>query len=564
MGAMRWCVRVLLALTLVGSADAATYYVAPSASGGNASNSCATAQTIGTPKLTLGGSTGVVPCASAGDTIIMRGGTYVENFRSGNQTTRSGTSGNPITLKNQGGETPIIQPSSSFYCVELASPISWWVVDGVNCDGRNLTGGSQSTGGYSLIGSNITVKNLFIRDVSNNNSTGTAGSIGVLGNPTALLLQNIEVNRTNHVYADGHGMHCVYMQPGSGITIENSKFHDCGGYGIQFNASGGACCASGHVIRNNRVYNNGLGSYDGHSGGGIVFNNTITNSQIYNNLIYGLKSGPAINMYGSYNTNNVAYNNTIVGNASFCAVTGNTGSPGNAVNNIIKNNLCKNNTSGITVYSSATGTVLDKNLLHGGGTYTDSGASTTDGTLITGDPKLVNIGTSDFHLLSGSAAIDVGVTLSGVTTTDFDGTTRSGAWEIGAFNFGTAVTPTPLNLLFTTPPITSQEDVAMPLIKVCVVDVGSQIQTTFANTITMTKASGPGTLTGTTAVAPTLGCASFTTLILDTPGTVTLTAAATGATSVTSAPFVITLTPVIPPTPVAAATNTPRVLRVKQ
>lgn len=40
-------------------------------------------------------------------------------------------------------------------------------------------------------------------------------------------------------------------------------------------------------------------------------------------------------------------------------------------------------------------------------------------------------GSEDYHLKSGSAAIDVGTNLSGTFTGDIDGETRSGTWDIG-------------------------------------------------------------------------------------------------------------------------------------
>lgn len=47
----------------------------------------------------------------------------------------------------------------------------------------------------------------------------------------------------------------------------------------------------------------------------------------------------------------------------------------------------------------------------------------------------VTAGSEDFHLQSGSALIDVGTSLSGTFTTDIDGETRSGTWDVGADEF---------------------------------------------------------------------------------------------------------------------------------
>ena len=64
-----------------GSAYCATYYTAKS---GSNSNSCAQAQNVSTPKLTIGAGIG---CLSSGETLIVKAGTYNESLDS----TPSGT-----------------------------------------------------------------------------------------------------------------------------------------------------------------------------------------------------------------------------------------------------------------------------------------------------------------------------------------------------------------------------------------------------------------------------------------------------------------------------------------
>ena len=75
----------------------ATYYISPS---GNNANSCAIGSPWATFNFALSGSSGV----AAGDTILVRAGTYNQRIAP----TISGTSGNPITLAAYPGETPTI------------------------------------------------------------------------------------------------------------------------------------------------------------------------------------------------------------------------------------------------------------------------------------------------------------------------------------------------------------------------------------------------------------------------------------------------------------------------
>jgi len=87
----------LVILLAVPSLHAATYYVAPPASGGNDSNP----GTLASPYATIQRAANV---ATAGDTVQIRAGTYREAVTP----TNSGTSGSPITYRNYNTETVTI------------------------------------------------------------------------------------------------------------------------------------------------------------------------------------------------------------------------------------------------------------------------------------------------------------------------------------------------------------------------------------------------------------------------------------------------------------------------
>ena len=54
------------------------------------------------------------------------------------------------------------------------------------------------------------------------------------------------------------------------------------------------------------------------------------------------------------------------------------------------------------------------------------------------NPLFVNANANDFHLQSGSPAINAGFNLAGIVTKDIEGATRpvGSAWDIGAYEFG--------------------------------------------------------------------------------------------------------------------------------
>jgi hypothetical protein len=119
------CLCIILGCS--GLAGAATYYVAPPASGGSDSNP----GTIGSPWATWGKA---VATAVAGDTVYFRAGTHTVSAAA--VTAHSGTSASPITLKAYPGETPTITANGIAYCVRVQNP--YWTFDGLSFIASNL------------------------------------------------------------------------------------------------------------------------------------------------------------------------------------------------------------------------------------------------------------------------------------------------------------------------------------------------------------------------------------------------------------------------------------------
>jgi len=100
---------VLVFFAFPKAASAATYYV--SSTNGSDSNS----GTLSNPFRTIQKG---VDTVNGGDTLLVRGGTYVEEVK----ITRSGTSGNPITIKNYQNEQPIIDGEAGVACLNCGLP----------------------------------------------------------------------------------------------------------------------------------------------------------------------------------------------------------------------------------------------------------------------------------------------------------------------------------------------------------------------------------------------------------------------------------------------------------
>lgn len=120
-------------------------------------------------------------------------------------------------------------------------------------------------------------------------------------------------------------------------------------------------------------------------------------------------------------------------NADNCTVAGN-GTYGflNAGTMTLRNCYSGGNTT-----DDYSGTITMTTCAHSSATvFTGSTASIPHST-----DTFVNVtgGSEDYHLAAGSALIDAGTDLSGTFTTDIDGETRSGDWDIGADEYPASV-----------------------------------------------------------------------------------------------------------------------------
>jgi hypothetical protein len=170
---------------------------------------------------------------------------------------------------------------------------------------------------------------------------------------------------------------------------------------------------------------------------GPIAGNCTGTVNIYNNILFrnsdhhGSADNKAIELSSNITAN--VYNNTIDTGAAN-GVYG-VGISGGSTNQLLKNNIVGPNTSYRTCYSGTFSSSSDYN--------TSSDTTSTDGAH---DQEQVNVtyansSSQDFHLASSDTiAKNAGVDLSGTFTTDIDGETRSGTWDIGADEYSSSGT----------------------------------------------------------------------------------------------------------------------------
>ena len=387
-------------------AQAATYYVATT---GSDTYSCASAQTVNTPKRTIASG---VACLNAGDTLYIRAGTWTTAI---DLSAKTGTASNWITVAAYPGDIVTIQPTAAggaVYGTRSANTayiiIDGFVFDGIN--GPNGTGLNIDNGTHDWIFQNLDVKRWHY------NGFLVGNKISTPGNATNITIRNCTIHDQIGQDVVGFRYYGIYWGLCDNCTIEGNDIYNNPGGGMQVYPGP----SSNLVVRNNKFHHNN--SLSSSSVGGILIyeEGTISNLKIYNNLIYNNGSSSSGNATGIELNSGVqgvkVWNNTVYGNKSY----GIFAAPGTGSHEIRNNSVYLNGLG--EILNQGTGDIVDHNL--------------------TTNPSFVDAATSNFNLLTTSPAIDAGVTLSSVTT-DFKKTSRpqGGAYDIGAYEVGSDTAP---------------------------------------------------------------------------------------------------------------------------
>ena len=334
------------------AATAATYYVATNGSNSNPGTQSAPFQTIAKG----------VSVLTAGDTLYIRQGTYVESISANTQKLPSGTSwANAITIAGYPRETVTLRPTEGVVLIlnaynnpHYTPSLRYLIFDNLVLDAAGNGGGVSIYGDAAY----IRIQN---SEIKNATQQGIHGGTGA---------NNIEfINLKVHHNGSNTGDHGFYIcMPNT--LIDGGEMYSNAGAGIQIYDKGNAGCANNNVVRNTRIYNNVT------SGATLNYGDNI---QFYNNISYNNGGGGVDVAYGNP-TNTKIYNNTLYNNPSGGVQLIGPGVTGT----VIKNNILYGNPAPISDWG-ATGTIQSHNF--------------------TSDPQFVNASGGDFHLQPSSPAL---------------------------------------------------------------------------------------------------------------------------------------------------------------
>lgn len=374
-------------------ATAATYYVSPS---GNDGRTCTEAQSQTVPRRTIEAG---IDCLSAGDTLVIRNGTYHESPSCSGLSVavcmdRGGTNGNWVTIRAESRWGAVVDGSGRDYGILMQGAASF-----VRIEGFEVTGASYNGIHLNASGSDIQVNGNHIHHngrVCSDELYGKSGihtsynNVSVIGN----------MIHDNGRYANGENGcsftrvnldHGIYATRGSNLLVANNVLYN--------HARGWAVQLYDKPMSNVRILNNTFAFPNPNRDGHIVVASDLTNSEISNNISYG----PTAAFLRNYGT------------------------------------------------GAHSGLKVRNNLVHGASLWTSTPSGVTNVGNIAGDPLFVSVTSPySFALQSTSPAIDSALALADVTS-DFEGVARpqgNGFYDIGAHEHsnGASSPPAPVGL----------------------------------------------------------------------------------------------------------------------
>ncbi|VVB84744.1 Right handed beta helix region [uncultured archaeon] len=414
------------------SGSGPTYYVDTNGNDGNSGSSSSPWRTIQHAADTV----------SAGATVYVMGGTYNEKVTIKN----SGSSGNYITFAAYPGQTVTIDGtgiSLNYDGLIRMDGVSYIKISGFIVVHSSFMGIMISGGASNIIVQNNSISDtsssaLLAQDASyityDGNEVTNAQTMKGLGgqsneNVNMIRTNNFEI-KNNHIY-NNPNFESIDVKEGSSYgSIHGNDISGVHSAGIYVDAQGKN--SANIDIYQNRVHDS---SESGARGIviGVEVQGSARHMNIYDNIVYNLgaigiapgtsySAGPVDDVTVS---NNVVYHNGLVDSWGGGIIVEYSG----ATNIRVRNNIVSQNGYNQMVNNAGGNAAITNNLIDGSGGITGS-------SYVTGSPQFVNPSGGDFHIQSGSPAIDKG-TSTDAPAVDFDGNARpkGAGYDIGAYEY---------------------------------------------------------------------------------------------------------------------------------
>jgi hypothetical protein len=396
-----------------------------------------------------------------GDTVYVRGGTYVERLTL--QT--SGTKNSPITFSNYPGETPVLSGESlslgdndTQNALVVLQNVSYVRIEGfsienyVSFDERMPSGifVSGSGSGIEIVGCSVSgIATVY--DSADTVSERNAHAIAVYGTDGDTPLDGIVIDGCDIFDNALGGSEAVALNGNvTNFSVTNNRVHDNDNIGIDFIGFEGAAPqndrARNGICRGNTIWNITSADNPAYEGvacaGGIYVDggkNIVIEANRVENCDIGIEA--ACEHFG-FSTEQIVIRNNIITDCralAGIAFGGYDALRGGAKSIKIYNNTLFDNTADILIQYHCqfqTNEICNNVFCLDEAIEGDAGNIHISGNFF-GDPGFVDVSGGDFRLLKGSSAIDAGVLSDWCGDFDFSGGARvsGGAVDCGALEY---------------------------------------------------------------------------------------------------------------------------------
>lgn len=407
--------------------------------------------------------------ALPGDVVTVRGGTYNEAIR----TVRNGSSGAPIKLRAEAGTGPVVVTTPGEL---LQVDHAYFVVEGIVFDGQY--------GSADALDVNSGANFLVLRGIEVRRSTRDCIDMGA---PSGVLIENALIHHCLNAAGGRTDAHGIVAGSVRDLTIRDTEIHTFSGDAFQVDAGRAAPGWDRVTLERCRFWLAPLPNPENGFPAGTVPGENAVDTKTWNGaprarlvirdtLAWGFRQGLITNMAAfnlKENIDATVDRVTVWDSEIAFRLRGPTSSsPAGAwvgVQNAVIHNSATairyeddiqnlrvwNTTVGRNVSrafqaASSSSSGLDvRNLLLLGGSLPPEAAGASNRAV--GAAAFANAGADDYHLSTGSQAIDAGTMIAGVVN-DRDGVTRpqGPAFDVGAYEFSAAV-PTPTRTPTQTP-----------------------------------------------------------------------------------------------------------------
>lgn len=421
---------------LAGTADAATWYVAPS---GNDANPGA----LASPFRTI---TKAASRAAAGDIVEVRGGVYNEIVKISSK----GTSSARIVFRAYSGEAAVIDGAGSAADTNLVQFNGAEFVDFTGFEVRNAT--RLGICGYPAKSVRVLGNKIHSSHRNGIYFGSNSSDITIDGNE---VYNNVLENRLRNM-SSGWAQ-ALAVNKTNGATITNNRVYQNYGEGIDFVVADNGVARGNEVYDNfsvgiyldnarymtidrNLVYSTGDTRYyrNGEPASGIGIANepySVTSPStgivIKNNIVLNTKWGF---YYGAYGLGGGLKNTTVANNTFYQSTYAAVWIQSDAhAGSLVQNNIFHQVGGRAVADVAGAGVIYRSNNWYGG----SAGAATGVGDVI-GDPGFENAGgldADDYKLVAGARNIEAGLDVTSVVSHDYFGNARSVGLDIGAHEY---------------------------------------------------------------------------------------------------------------------------------